>query len=253
MISDDARDPLATTIHGRTVRRGSDFIRPEQVDLASLRVAYHARLRLCADRARNRRGAGREDRSLPRRLRRRRGARPGLRGRRRDVEVLRSLGNLANHLQNVRDAAGGRRPERDAGTSRRGCATRPRTCRVHRARQTALLPALAGVLRGLRPYPLAVDHRLAAPVDRALSGRDRRQTHPDLLPLARARLRRDAGGPPGDLAAGRPRPRTACRSACRSSARAAAMRWVLAAAAALEALLAGDPAHRAAGVRIWPG
>jgi amidase len=39
MASDDAMDPLATTIHGRTVRRPLDFAVPAQVDLASLRVA----------------------------------------------------------------------------------------------------------------------------------------------------------------------------------------------------------------------
>ncbi len=40
MVSDDAVDPLATTIHGRSVRRGQDFAVPEAVDLASLRVAF---------------------------------------------------------------------------------------------------------------------------------------------------------------------------------------------------------------------
>jgi amidase len=39
MVSDDACDPLATTIHGRQVRRAEDFAVPEAIDLASLRVA----------------------------------------------------------------------------------------------------------------------------------------------------------------------------------------------------------------------
>lgn len=39
MVSDDASDPLATTIHGKTVRRAEDFARPEAIDLASLKVA----------------------------------------------------------------------------------------------------------------------------------------------------------------------------------------------------------------------
>lgn len=39
MVSDDARDPLATTIHGRQVRRAGDFAVPERIDLAGLRVA----------------------------------------------------------------------------------------------------------------------------------------------------------------------------------------------------------------------
>jgi amidase len=40
IVSDDARDPLATTIHGHTVRRAEDFELPAPVDLSSLRVAF---------------------------------------------------------------------------------------------------------------------------------------------------------------------------------------------------------------------
>jgi Asp-tRNA(Asn)/Glu-tRNA(Gln) amidotransferase A subunit family amidase len=39
MVSDDARDPLATTIHGRQVRRAEDFSPLPEVDLSRLRVA----------------------------------------------------------------------------------------------------------------------------------------------------------------------------------------------------------------------
>ena len=39
MVSDDARDPLATTVHGRAVRCAEDFARPDPVDLSRLRVA----------------------------------------------------------------------------------------------------------------------------------------------------------------------------------------------------------------------
>lgn len=39
MVSDDACDPLATTIHGQQVRRADDFARPAPCDLASLKVA----------------------------------------------------------------------------------------------------------------------------------------------------------------------------------------------------------------------
>lgn len=39
MVSDDARDPLATTVHGRAIRRAEDFARPDPVDLSHLRVA----------------------------------------------------------------------------------------------------------------------------------------------------------------------------------------------------------------------
>lgn len=39
MVSDNAADPLATTIHGKTIRRPEDFARPERIDLSSLKVA----------------------------------------------------------------------------------------------------------------------------------------------------------------------------------------------------------------------
>ena len=39
MVSDDPRDPLATTVHGRTVRRPEDFAVPARIDLSRLRVA----------------------------------------------------------------------------------------------------------------------------------------------------------------------------------------------------------------------
>ena len=39
MIGDDASDPLATTIRGMTVRKGSDFYPPAAIDLSRLRVA----------------------------------------------------------------------------------------------------------------------------------------------------------------------------------------------------------------------
>lgn len=40
MVSDNAIDPLATTIHGEHVRRAEAFAKPGQVDLARLRVAF---------------------------------------------------------------------------------------------------------------------------------------------------------------------------------------------------------------------
>ena len=39
MVSDDARDPLATTVHGATIRRPEDFAVPAPIDLSRLRVA----------------------------------------------------------------------------------------------------------------------------------------------------------------------------------------------------------------------
>jgi Asp-tRNA(Asn)/Glu-tRNA(Gln) amidotransferase A subunit family amidase len=39
MVSDDARDPLATTVHSKSVRRAEDFSAPAPTDLSRLRVA----------------------------------------------------------------------------------------------------------------------------------------------------------------------------------------------------------------------
>ncbi len=39
MASDDPRDPLATTVHGRAVRKAADFYPPRRVNLSALRVA----------------------------------------------------------------------------------------------------------------------------------------------------------------------------------------------------------------------
>jgi amidase len=39
IAGDDARDPLATTIHGKTIRQARDFAAPAPVDLSTLRVA----------------------------------------------------------------------------------------------------------------------------------------------------------------------------------------------------------------------
>src|SRR5580692_2852180 len=38
MVSDDPRDPLATTVHGTTIRRAADFATPVPIDLSRLRV-----------------------------------------------------------------------------------------------------------------------------------------------------------------------------------------------------------------------
>ena len=40
MVSDDARDPLATTVHGRRVRDPADFARPMPVDLSAVRAVF---------------------------------------------------------------------------------------------------------------------------------------------------------------------------------------------------------------------
>jgi Asp-tRNA(Asn)/Glu-tRNA(Gln) amidotransferase A subunit family amidase len=40
VVSDDARDPLATTVHGRAIHHPKDFATPARIDLSSLRVAF---------------------------------------------------------------------------------------------------------------------------------------------------------------------------------------------------------------------
>jgi amidase len=102
MISDDARDPLATTIHGRTVRRGSDVYPPAQVDLATLRVAitpdfgFAPTERAIAAALAEKTGLFRDV------FARAEDASPDCADADETFEVLRSLGYLTNHLQNVR-------------------------------------------------------------------------------------------------------------------------------------------------------
>jgi Asp-tRNA(Asn)/Glu-tRNA(Gln) amidotransferase A subunit family amidase len=44
MVADDGRDPLATTVHGRTMRSAAEFAIPAAIDLSRLRVAMSADL-----------------------------------------------------------------------------------------------------------------------------------------------------------------------------------------------------------------
>jgi Asp-tRNA(Asn)/Glu-tRNA(Gln) amidotransferase A subunit family amidase len=102
MISDDARDPLATTIHGRVVRQPGDVYPPARIDLASLRVAITPDFgfapteraiagALAAKTAIFRHAFARAD-----------DATPDCADADETFEVLRSLGYLTNHLANVR-------------------------------------------------------------------------------------------------------------------------------------------------------
>jgi Asp-tRNA(Asn)/Glu-tRNA(Gln) amidotransferase A subunit family amidase len=102
MASDDARDPLATTIHGRTIRRAADFSPLPPVDLSRLRVAltpdfgFAPTERLVADAFAEKTGLFRhvfaqaED------------ATPDCAFADEAFEVLRAVGFLANHLEKVR-------------------------------------------------------------------------------------------------------------------------------------------------------
>ncbi len=101
MVSDRADDPLATTIWGQSVRRLEDFARPAAVDLASVRVAFtpdfgfapterHVREVFAEKTARFRHVFVRAD-----------DATPDCAGTDRAFEVLRAVGFLAAHRDKV--------------------------------------------------------------------------------------------------------------------------------------------------------
>jgi Asp-tRNA(Asn)/Glu-tRNA(Gln) amidotransferase A subunit family amidase len=102
MIGDDAGDPLATTIHGKTVREAGDFYPPTPIDLAGLRVALtpdfgfaptenHIAAVFAEKTALFRHVFARAD-----------DATPDCTGADEAFEVLRALGFLAGHLEKVR-------------------------------------------------------------------------------------------------------------------------------------------------------
>jgi amidase len=102
MVSDDAADPLATTVHGRTVRRAEDFARPAPLDLARLRVAATPDLgfapteRHIADVFADKVGRFRHV------FARASDATPDCAGADEAFEILRALNFLASHLDRVR-------------------------------------------------------------------------------------------------------------------------------------------------------
>ncbi len=102
MVSDDARDPLATTVYGRTVRRPDDFAVPARIDLSRLRVAItpdfgfapterHIAEVFAEKTARFRHVFARADNFTP-----------DCTDADAAFEVLRSLGYVANHYEKVR-------------------------------------------------------------------------------------------------------------------------------------------------------
>jgi Asp-tRNA(Asn)/Glu-tRNA(Gln) amidotransferase A subunit family amidase len=102
MASDDPRDPLATTVFGRTIRRPEDFSPLPPVDLSRLRVALTADFgfapteRLIADTFVEKTGLFRHV------FGRAEDATPDCAGADEAFEVLRAVGFLANHLEKVR-------------------------------------------------------------------------------------------------------------------------------------------------------
>jgi Asp-tRNA(Asn)/Glu-tRNA(Gln) amidotransferase A subunit family amidase len=102
MVGDDACDPLATTVHGRTVRRAADFARPAAVDLSRLRVALTSDLGFAptehhiADVFAEKTGLFRHV------FARAEDATPDCAGADQAFEVLRAIGFLASHLEELR-------------------------------------------------------------------------------------------------------------------------------------------------------
>jgi Asp-tRNA(Asn)/Glu-tRNA(Gln) amidotransferase A subunit family amidase len=102
MVSDDARDPLATTIHGRTVHHAQDFAVPSPVDLAHLRVAITPDFGF-APTERHIAEVFAEKTDLFRHVfGRAQDTTPDCAGADEAFEVLRAIGFLASHLEKVR-------------------------------------------------------------------------------------------------------------------------------------------------------
>jgi amidase len=102
MVSDDSRDPLATTIHRRSVRQAEDFAVPARIDLSRLRVAispdfgFAPTERHIAEVFAERIGLFRDV------FYRAENATPDCSGADEAFEVLRAVGYLASHLEKVR-------------------------------------------------------------------------------------------------------------------------------------------------------
>ena len=101
MIGDDACDPLATTVRGLTVRRGSDFYPLAPIDLAGLRVALTPDFGF-APTEKHIASVFAEKTALFRHVfAQAEEASPDCSGTNEAFEVLRSLGVLAGHLEKV--------------------------------------------------------------------------------------------------------------------------------------------------------
>jgi amidase len=102
MVSDDPRDPLATTVHGRTIRQPGDFAAPASVDLSRLRVALTPDFGF-APTERHIAEVFADKTDLFRHVfARAEDATPDCTGADEAFEVLRSLGFLVSHLEKVR-------------------------------------------------------------------------------------------------------------------------------------------------------
>ena len=129
MVSDDARDPLATTVHGRTVRRPEDFAVPARIDLSRLRVALTPDFGF-APTERHIAEVFAEKTGLFRHVfARAEDATPDCAGADEAFEVLRAVGFLASHRGEGAHPPAGCRAER-ARQCRGGAALLGRRCRA---------------------------------------------------------------------------------------------------------------------------
>jgi amidase len=102
MIGDDAGDPLATTIHGKTVRNPADFYPPAPIDLAGLRVALTPDFGFAPTEKHIASIFAEKTGSFRHVFARADDATPDCSGTDEAFEVLRALGYLASHLDKVR-------------------------------------------------------------------------------------------------------------------------------------------------------
>ena len=227
MVSDDARDPLATTVHGRTIRRPEDFAVPARVDLSRLRVALTPDFGF-APTERHIAEVFAEKTALFRHVfARAEDTTPDCAGADEAFEVLRAVGVLASHLERVRT-----RPQ-DVGPNVRanveeGLRYSRGRCRAGAVAADRDVSALAG--RSSSDWDVILTPSITIsprPWRELYPGGDRRQADPHLFPLAGARLRRDAAGSSRGVAAGGARPpRHAVRPADRRPARRRCVRAV---------------------------
>lgn len=102
MVSDDSRDPLATTVHGHTIRRPEDFAVPARIDLSRLRIAITPDFGF-APTERHIAEVFAEKTGLIRHVfARAEDTTPDCAGADEAFEVLRAVGVLASHLERVR-------------------------------------------------------------------------------------------------------------------------------------------------------
>lgn len=103
MIGDDACDPLATTVHGMTVRKPGDFSPLPRIDLAGLRVALTADFGFAPTEQHIASVFAEKTGLFRNAFARADNATPDCSGTDEAFEVLRSLGFLAGHLEKVRN------------------------------------------------------------------------------------------------------------------------------------------------------